>query len=131
MTCPPRAWMAETAAVSSVVLFPAMAWSTNRSISHTDGLTAAPPPWGGAEIVVLMPPVDAYAATPCSWYCHRLCSAGCQHVLQATGVGSAAPAGAALSASAISASAAGATLRRKRMSIESSSSDEREWRVLA
>src|SRR4051794_9414561 len=93
---------------------------------HPDGLTAAPPPWGAAEIVVLIPPVFAYAATPCSWYCHRLCSAGCQQApLHAAGDGSAALAGAAVSAIAISDSAAGAALRRKRMFIESSSSDER------
>ena len=31
-------------------------------MSQSCGLTAEPPPWGGAEIVVLMPPVEAYPA---------------------------------------------------------------------
>ena len=42
----------------------------------------------------LIPPVDAYAARSCNWYCHRLSSGGRQHELaeQAIGPGGAATA---------------------------------------
>src|SRR6476646_4127854 len=60
-------------------------------MSKTVGCTAAPPVYGVAEMPTLIPPVDAYAATPWSWYCQRALSAGCQQapcaVLHATGGG--------------------------------------------
>src|SRR5690348_174613 len=73
-------------------------------MSHTCGLTAAPPPWGGAEMVVLMPPVAAYAAAPCNWYCQRLWSPGCQQPEHGVGAGNAAEAGATPRTRATSAS---------------------------
>jgi len=43
-----------------------MAWSMKRSMSKTVGCTAAPPVYGAAEMPTLIPPVDAYCATPWS-----------------------------------------------------------------
>src|SRR6185369_17929760 len=56
-------------------------------MSNTDGRTAAPPVNGTLEIFTLMPPVEAYAATPWSWYCQRLARAGCQHGVPVHGLG--------------------------------------------
>src|SRR6478736_6617190 len=78
-------------------------------MSHTCGLTAAPPPCGGAEMVVLMPPVAAKPGTACSWYCQRLCTGGCQQPVHAVGAGSAA-AGACVAAPAVAAPASAATV---------------------
>src|SRR5689334_7274588 len=68
-------------------------------MSKTAGLTAVPPVYGALEMPTLIPPVEAYVATPCSWYCQRAFNAGCQHapwrVSHATAAGTvAAPAGA-------------------------------------
>jgi hypothetical protein len=51
-------------------------------------------------MVVLIPPVFGKPATPCSWYCQRLCSGGCQQPEHGVGAGSAAPAGAAATGTA-------------------------------
>src|SRR5262245_8730670 len=65
-----------------------------RSMSKTTGCTHGPPVEGTAQMSTLIPPVDAYAARFCNWYCHRLSSAGCQHEFpeQGTGAGGAATA---------------------------------------
>src|SRR6185436_537363 len=60
-------------------------------MSKTAGVTAAPPVYGTPLMFTLIPPVEAYCATPCNWYCHRALRAGCQHapccVLHGTGAG--------------------------------------------
>src|ERR1044072_5328007 len=80
-------------------------------MSKTLGFTAAPPVNGTEEMPTLMPPVEAYAATPWSWYCQRALSAGCQQapccVLHATGAGTvAAPAAPGIARSAATTAAA-------------------------
>ena len=50
-------WIAFTAAVFGVMLFPLMDSSTNRSMSKTEGATGETPVYGVAVMPTLIPPV--------------------------------------------------------------------------
>src|SRR6266480_6016427 len=75
------------------------------SMSKTEGATCCPVANDAPVMAVLMNPVEGYRhwpaelTEPCSWYCQRETTGGCQHepaeVLHGTGAGRAAAAGAA------------------------------------